>query len=38
MIIERIGKGFELIEGFNHTFYNPAGDTREYVYTLFRKK
>lgn len=38
MIIERIGKRFELIESFNHTFYNPAGDTREYVYTLFRKK
>ena len=35
---KKIGKEFKLIESFDHTFYNSAGEAREYVYTLFRKK
>ncbi len=38
MIAKRIGKDFDLIESFNYTFHNPSGDTRAYVYTLFKRK
>jgi len=37
MLSNKIGKDFELIESFNYTYTMPSGDTREYVYTLFRK-
>jgi SAM-dependent methyltransferase len=37
MLQEKLGKGFELLEAFNYTYTMPSGDTRAYVYTLFRK-
>ena len=38
MLIEQMGSDFELIENFDYTYEMPSGDTREYIYTLFRKK
>lgn len=38
MIQSRLGKSFELHGSFDHTYTMPSGDTREYVYTLFRRK
>ena len=32
-----LGKEFALIESFDHTYTMPSGDTREYVYALFRR-
>lgn len=36
-LVERLGEGFELIESENYNYINPAGDTRKYIYALFRK-
>lgn len=38
MLSEEIGNEFELIESFDYTFTMPSGDTREYIYTLFKRK
>ena len=38
MLQERLGPDFELLKSFNYTYIQPSGNTREYVYTLFRKK
>ncbi len=38
MIQKRLGSNFELIEAFDHTYTNPFGDTREYIYALFQRK
>jgi len=38
MLQDRLGKEFHLEETFNYTYTQPSGDTREYVYTLFRRK
>lgn len=38
MIAKKIGEDFELIQNFDYTFHNPSGDTRAYIYTLFRRK
>jgi len=38
MIQEKLGNGFELVESFDYTYTMPSKDTREYIYTLFRKK
>lgn len=38
MLQEKLGKDFELVETFNHTFINPYGGERPYVYTLFQRK
>ena len=38
MLVEQMGSDFELIENFDFTYTMPSGDTREYIYTLFRKK
>lgn len=38
MLQNKLGKGFQMIEAFNHTYVMPSGDTREYVYTLFQRK
>lgn len=38
MLQERLGNDFELLKSFNHTYTQPSGNTREYVYTLFQKK
>ncbi|MCF6222370.1 MAG: class I SAM-dependent methyltransferase [Flavobacteriaceae bacterium] len=37
MISKRLGKNFNLIKCFDYTFYNPSGDSREYIYTLFKR-
>jgi len=36
-ISNKLGEGYELKEELNYTFTMPSGDTREYVYTLFRR-
>ena len=33
-----LGEDFELIDSFNYTYTQPSGNTREYVYTLFKRK
>ncbi len=38
MLQERLGDDFVLKEDFNHTFINPYGGERPYVYTLFQRK
>lgn len=38
MIQEKLGNGFELVESFNYTYTMPSKDTREYIYTLFKRK
>lgn len=37
MIQERLGDEFQLIEAFKHIYYNPRGEERAYVYTLFER-
>ncbi len=34
---EKLGNTFELIESFNHTYFNPNGETRPYIYALYKK-
>jgi len=36
-ISNKLGDGYKLKEEFNYTYTMPSGDTREYVYTLFRR-
>lgn len=38
MIAKKLGNSFKLIESFNHIYTMPSGDTRAYIYTLFRRK
>ncbi|MEO8934250.1 MAG: class I SAM-dependent methyltransferase [Xanthomarina sp.] len=38
MLQNKLGDQFKLIDSFNHTFINPFGGERPYVYTLFQKK
>jgi hypothetical protein len=37
MLQERLGNDFELLKSFNYTYTQPSGNTREYVYTLFKR-
>ena len=37
MLQERAGDDFQMLEAFDHTYTQPSGDTREYVYTLFQR-
>ncbi|MCF6352596.1 MAG: methyltransferase domain-containing protein [Cyclobacteriaceae bacterium] len=37
ILADKLGNGFELIESFNYTYTMPSGDTRPYVYALFKK-
>ncbi|TNE77969.1 MAG: class I SAM-dependent methyltransferase [Bacteroidetes bacterium] len=37
MLAENLGKDFELIESFDHTYIMPSGGERPYVYTLFKR-
>lgn len=37
MLQNNLGADFQLIDAFNHTFINPFGDERPYVYTLFKR-
>lgn len=36
-LVRFLGDDFELQQTFNHTFVNPNGDDRPYVYTLFKR-
>lgn len=38
MLVKAMGSDFELIEYFDFTYTMPSEDTREYIYTLFRRK
>lgn len=38
MLQTHLGSDFELRESFRHTFVNPYGGERPYVYTLFQRK
>ena len=38
MLQEKLGDDFTLIKAFNHTFINPYGGERPYIYTLFQRK
>lgn len=38
MLQEKLGNEFILLESFNHTYFQPSGNTREFVYTLFQRK
>ncbi|MCX7548502.1 methyltransferase domain-containing protein [Xanthomarina sp. F1114] len=37
MLKDALGTDFKLIDSFNHTFINPFGGERPYIYTLFQK-
>jgi hypothetical protein len=36
-MVEKMGGNFELVKSENHTYMNPFGDSRHYVYALFEK-
>jgi hypothetical protein len=36
-LTEKLGNNFSLIDHFNYTYTMPNGNTREYIYTLFKK-
>ena len=38
MISMNIGQDFEFIKSFDYNYTMPSGDTREYIYTLYKKK
>ncbi|MCT4579881.1 MAG: class I SAM-dependent methyltransferase [Flavobacteriales bacterium] len=38
MLKEKLKDNFDLIESFNYTYTMPSGDTRPYIYTLFKRK
>ncbi|TDQ29920.1 methyltransferase domain-containing protein [Tenacibaculum caenipelagi] len=38
MLQKKLGDDFVLVEAFNHTFINPYGNERPYIYTLFQRK
>lgn len=37
MLQEYLGEDFNLLKSFNYTYTQPSGNTREYVYTLFKR-
>lgn len=37
-IANKLGSNYLLLEKFNYTYTMPSGDTREYIYTLFKKE
>ena len=38
MLQSKLGENFKLVEAFDHTFINPRGGERPYVYTLFQRQ
>ena len=38
MLQTGLGSNFELIKWFNYTYTQPSGNTREYIYSLFKRK
>jgi hypothetical protein len=37
LLQELAGPGFTLLESLDHTYYQPSGDPRPYVYALFQR-
>ncbi len=37
LLMDKLGSDFKLIEYFNYTYTMPSGDTRPYIYTLFKR-
>ncbi len=37
LLQELVGPEFTLLESLDHTYYQPSGDARPYVYALFRR-
>lgn len=37
MLQEKLGKSFDLIEAFDYCYTMPKGETRKYIYTLFKR-
>jgi len=37
MLQDGLGSDFELLRAFNYTYTQPSGNTREYVYTIFKR-
>jgi SAM-dependent methyltransferase len=37
MLQDNLGTDFMLLKSFNHTYIQPSGNTREYIYTLFQR-
>ena len=37
LLINKLGADFKLLEFFNYTYTMPSGDTRPYIYTLFKR-
>ena len=37
MLQQRLGNNFKLVKSFNHTYINPFGGERPYIYTLFKR-
>lgn len=38
MLQEKLGSDYELVESFNYTYIMPSENSREYIYTLFKRK
>ena len=38
LLQDRLGSEFELKNSFDYTYHMPSGDTRQYVYTLFKRR
>ncbi len=38
MLQKGLGDDFELLKSFDYTYTQPSGNTREYVYTLFKRR
>ncbi len=36
-LAQRLGPSFEMIDQFDHTYINPFGDPRPYIYALFKR-
>ena len=36
-ISDQLGSDFKLLKAFDHTFINPNGDERPYIYTLYQR-
>jgi len=37
MLAERLGSDFECVDSFDYSYHMPGGETRTYVYTLFKR-
>ncbi|MBI9041267.1 class I SAM-dependent methyltransferase [Lutibacter sp.] len=37
MFQNKLGNNFQLLKSFNYTYTQPSGNTREYVYSLFKR-